>query len=328
MVFFPSFLSLRLPWTLVVILAVVTLREQGRAADRSILPLRSNDVVALVGSAALVAEQRSGELETALLRTHPELHLHVQNFAWEGDTASNQPREVNYPSLTRLLKEHHATITFVQFGQSEAIANPNGQAEFRRAYLRLLDELASVTPRLVLVTPTRLETLAPPLPPLALQNAELSRYVSVILEIATQRQLAIIDLYHLAPEKPLTTDGRQLSVDGRGTVALAFVRGILPPNAAALKTVPNDAARWFAQPELRTLREAVVEKNQLWFHYVRPTNWAFLAGDRTEQLSSRDHRDRSVRWFPAEMEQFIPLLHDAEHRLDRLSVIPSASETR
>ena len=57
----------------------------------------------------------------------------------------------------------------------------------------------------------------------------------------------------------------------------------------------------------------------MWKGYSRPTNWAFLAGDRTEQLSSRDHRDPKIRWFPAEMEQFVPLLQAADQKTDTLA---------
>ena len=44
-----------------------------------------------------------------------------------------------------------------------------------------------------------------------------------------------------------------------------------------------------------------------------------MAGDRTEQLSSRDHRDPKIRWFPAEMEQFVPLLQAADQKTDALA---------
>ncbi|HMO66627.1 MAG TPA: hypothetical protein PKE47_15630, partial [Verrucomicrobiota bacterium] len=66
-------------------------------------------------------------------------------------------------------------------------------------------------------------------------------------------------------------------------------------------------------------RQAVIAKNRLWHGYWRPANWAFLWGDRTEQPSSRDHRDRSVRWFPAEMEEFVPLIREAEARIESLA---------
>lgn len=62
------------------------------------------------------------------------------------------------------------------------------------------------------------------------------------------------------------------------------------------------------------LRDLIAAKNRLWFHYYRPQNWAFLAGDRTNQPSSRDHLDPSKRWFPEELEKFVPLIEakDAE----------------
>jgi len=55
-----------------------------------------------------------------------------------------------------------------------------------------------------------------------------------------------------------------------------------------------------------------VEKNQLWFDYWRPMNWAFLHGDRIEQPSSRDHRNPKIRWFPEELEKFWHLIEARE----------------
>lgn len=309
----------------------LTLSPTSFAIEAS-LPLRPNDVIALVGGAAIVAEQREGELETALLRTQPELHLRVRHLAWEGDTVSSRPREVNYPGLTHLLSQHHATITFVQFGQNEAFAGASGLASFRRDYARLLDELTTVTPRLVLMTPTRFESPGSPLPNLTTRNTDLAQYVAIIREIGAERRLPVIDLFTSLPSTPHTTDGRQLSAAGRAQVAVAVARGVLSADSPVHKALPTAAAAaattWFARPELRALRTAVVAKNQQWVHSVRPTNWAFLAGDRTEQLSSRDHRDRTIRWFPAEMEQFSPLLREAEARLDELAAHPPQPETR
>ena len=69
------------------------------------------------------------------------------------------------------------------------------------------------------------------------------------------------------------------------------------------------------KPEtIESIRALIAAKNRLWFHYYRPQNWAFLAGDRTNQPSSRDHIDRNKRWFPEELEKFVPLIDakDAE----------------
>ncbi len=67
--------------------------------------------------------------------------------------------------------------------------------------------------------------------------------------------------------------------------------------------------------EHEKMRQLIIEKNRLWYHYYRPSNWAFLAGDRTNQPSSRDHLDPSKRWFPAEMEQWIPLIDAKEQEI-------------
>ena len=63
----------------------------------------------------------------------------------------------------------------------------------------------------------------------------------------------------------------------------------------------------------------IVAKNRLWFDYWRVQNWAFLAGDRTNQPSSRDHLDPSKRWFPAEREEFLPLIEAKEKEIDALA---------
>lgn len=67
-----------------------------------------------------------------------------------------------------------------------------------------------------------------------------------------------------------------------------------------------------ATPDLVSL---VRKKNDLWFHYWRPQNWAFLHGDRTEQQSSRDHRDPKIRWFPEEMTRWLPLVAAREQEI-------------
>jgi hypothetical protein len=56
-------------------------------------------------------------------------------------------------------------------------------------------------------------------------------------------------------------------------------------------------------------------KNRLWDRYRRPQNWAFLAGDRTTQPSSRDHLDPTKRWFPEEMKEFTPLIEAKEREI-------------
>ena len=114
-----------------------------------------------------------------------------------------------------------------------------------------------------------------------------------------------IDLSHLTG---LADDGLQITDRGHAIIAAEFARqlGIDPAERQS--------------PAFERLRRAVVAKNRLWFNYWRPQNWAFLGGDRTSVPSSRDHRDPKVRWFPNEMEQFLPLISAKETEIRELAV--------
>ena len=86
---------------------------------------------------------------------------------------------------------------------------------------------------------------------------------------------------------------------------------------AVLRTELNAPGKQrVAESELRTL---IAAKNRFWFHYRRPQNWAFLAGDRVSQPSSRDYRDPSKRWFPGEMEQFLPRIAAKETEIWKMA---------
>ncbi len=68
------------------------------------------------------------------------------------------------------------------------------------------------------------------------------------------------------------------------------------------------------------LRELIVSKNQDFFNYWRPQNWAFLNGDLIDQPSSHRHDDFKMRWFPDEMKGFLPLISRKETRINKLSM--------
>ena len=60
------------------------------------------------------------------------------------------------------------------------------------------------------------------------------------------------------------------------------------------------------------VRQKILTKNQLWMRYWRPTNWAFLYGNRQFVESSRDHVNYKVRWFPAAVESIASPINQAE----------------
>ena len=84
------------------------------------------------------------------------------------------------------------------------------------------------------------------------------------------------------------------------------------------RSAEERASRKFSADEEK-LRQIIIAKNRLWFDYWRVQNWAFLAGDRTNQPSSREHLDPTRRWFPEEREKFLPLIEAKEREIDALA---------
>ena len=115
-----------------------------------------------------------------------------------------------------------------------------------------------------------------------------------------------------------------LNAHGQAVMASFIARELgAPPRNPVDPSDDSMEGRWSGPME--KLRLATVEKNRLWFDYWRPMNWAFLNGDRTEQPSSRDHLDPTQRWFPTEMERFVPLLYHAEIDINHLAAsLPSS----
>lgn len=260
--------------------------------------LQPHDVVAVLGGTRMVALEKGGYAESLLAAARPADQLRWRGLAWEGDTVFSRPRELNYPPLTQQLRAAGATVVLLQFGEMESLAGPRELPRFLEAYAHLLDEVNAVTPRQILLSPT--PTPGSPTNPDRL--TAIADYSAAIRTLASRRNIPYLDLQPSA--SPDTEDAR---------VGRALAEGLVGPVARSRSE--TDSRGRFVVPELEAVRQAVVARNRLWFDYTRPMNWAFLAGDRTEQPSSRDHRDRNIRWFPAEMEQFVPLIQQADEQI-------------
>lgn len=295
-----------------------------RAAEQiPVLPLRTNDVIAFIGGANMVALAQSGHLETLLTLQHPHHKLRFRSLAWEGDTVFAQPRDVNYPDLVTQLKQVGATVAFVQFGQMESLAGEAGLTNFVTAYEALLAKLWSATQHMILLTPHPVlsKQLDRPWDNNA-RHQDLIRYSREIHLLAkrsgaqsTMGFEALTAVASLASEG-FSEDGHLLDSQGLQSYSEFTVIHLLDGRLDV--KIESDS--------YRGLRSAITEKNRLWFDYARPSNWAFLAGDRTEQAFSRDYRDRNIRAFAQEMQQFLPLIADAEKRIDELAAKAAAEK--
>lgn len=306
-------------WAVLSWLILLALASPLVAAEDRALNLRTNDVVAFVGGTDVATARLTGHFETLLAVKFPGARF--RNLGWEGDTVFAQPRDVGFPPLADQIKRVGATVIFLQFGRAEALEGRKSAADFSTAYDRLIAGCLNQTPRLVLVTPAPFEKGEAPLPDLSLHNPALAAHAQVIRDIARRRDLPLVDLFSelggAAHQEPrLTDNGLELTSRGHAHVAATFARQLGFGDVAARAGDVSASGAW-SNSDLENLRTLALEKNRLWFNYWRPQNWAFLGGDRISQPSSRDHRDPKVRWFPAEMERYVPLIQVQEVEMER-----------
>ena len=262
--------------------------------------LRPDDTVVTLGGSNAEAMRHLGYLETSLQLAFPEARARFRNMAWQADTVFRQQRPRNFGDLPSRLRELEADVIFLQFGRAEAI-DGHSPGDFIKAYATFIDSLMPVTERLVLVLPFPFrEQVNEHLPHLLRHNDRLKEYVDLTRALAKSRGFLTVDLFatfqsQADAEGRLTADGVRLTDEGQRRVAKAVVEALRLP--------------WHENDELRA---DIVARNQLWHRYWRPTNWAFLRGNRTHVPSSRDHRNNSRRWFPAEIDALLPLIGKAD----------------
>ena len=121
------------------------------------------------------------------------------------------------------------------------------------------------------------------------------------------------------PDESTQRDGVHLSVSGHVGLALELKRSADVKEFGAEGIGYSKLDGMVFNRGLEPLRQLIIAKNRLWFDYWRVQNWAFLAGDRTNQPSSRDHLDPQKRWFPEERERFLPLIEAKEKEIDALA---------
>ena len=105
-------------------------------------------------------------LETAIHETHPTLKLKVRNLCWPGDTATTQPRPMNFADLEQHLTHVKADVIFASFGFNESFQGREGLAAFEQSlgsYLAGMRSRAfngSRSPKVVFISPIANENIA------------------------------------------------------------------------------------------------------------------------------------------------------------------------
>jgi hypothetical protein len=306
---------MRAPLALFLVLWCVL---SARAAEPFFKP---NDVIALIGGEDLVAASELGYFEMLLQRALPEHRLKVRSLAWEGDTVFEQNRDLNFPSWEEQLTKVGATVVICQFGQMESFAGRENIPDFVAEYEKLLARWSDAGKRRVLVLEPFAFAQREILPPaeqraweisaiLRDRNDVLAEYSAAARNVAERAGAAWAAVGEVQLRGGMIQrDGCHLTRGAQAVFALDLARKLQLDATATSRTTSAHSR----------LIQLIASKNRLWFDYWRVQNWAFLAGDRTTQPSSRDHLDPSKRWFPAEREEFLPLIETKEQDIWKIS---------
>lgn len=277
-----------------------------------------DETISFLGGTDFFDLDRDPFLETMAHLAWPDRILHFRNLAWQGDTIYYQARprffytQVGDPQ-TGSIPDHRertsAGIICIGFGKMESLEAGDSLEKFVAAYTEILNDLSALTGRLVLFAPTPFYATGPTAELAKERNERLEIYVQAIGNLAKTRGLLFVDLFHplLRENDPAcSSDGVHLSTLGQNRAAKLIANELKFPEA----TVKNATAA-------DSLHQAIERKNRLWQQYYRPTNWAFLFGDRQHVPASRDVENRDGRWFVREIDSLPGLIAETEADIHR-----------
>ncbi len=284
---------------------------------------QEGDRVVFLGGTLIEREQKYGYWELALTLLNQDKNVSFRNLGWSGDTVWCESRgsfdgpKKGYENTIALLKELKPTVIVICYGHVESFDGKAGVAKFTEGLEKLIDGVSVTKARMVLMTPTPFENVKP-LTDVETKNANLKLYATAMQAVAEKRKLGFVDLFSRLGRdtviafcgfggKPYTATENGLHLNSVG-----YLVTLLDLDIAI--SLPND-------PKLDDqLREAIIAKNELFFHRWRPQNQTYLFGFRKHEQGQN----------AKEIAEFDPLVEEMEKKIAQLraAVKPPAPSGR
>lgn len=247
------------------------------------LELKPGDHVSILGNTLADRMQHDGWLETYLYARFPKHNLVFRNLGFSGDELTTRLRSSNFGSPDQWLTKTQTDVIFAFFGYNESFAGQAGLEKFKADLDNFVKNTlkqkynGQTAPRLVLFSPIAHENLGDRnLPDGSANNKRLALYTAAMAEVAKANQVPFVDLFKASQElyskdeKPLTINGVHLNEHGNQQIALAIDAALFPKGP-----MPTRDAAHLAQ-----LRQAVVDKNFVWFNRYRTVDGYSIYGGR------------------------------------------------
>jgi putative heme-binding domain-containing protein len=301
----------------------VIVTAAARAADVT-FELKDGDRVVFIGDTLIEREQYSGWVEVMLTSRFADRAITFRNLGWSGDTpagdsrfglsllqAGREPADEGWTQLQKQIAEAKPTVAFIGYGMASSFEGESALAKFKSDYLRLLDAMEKSAPgvRVVLIAPLPHENLGAPWPNPAPHNVQLAAYARTIGEIATERRARFVPLFDLLRTRSatkLTDDGIHLTETG--------YRGVAEVLEDQLFGAANRGA-WRTSAQTEALRQAILRKNEWFFHRSRPANMAYIFGFRKREQGKN----------ATEVLQFDEFIAAEEKRIAQLRALQPAN---
>ncbi|MDG2381149.1 MAG: GDSL-type esterase/lipase family protein [Pirellulaceae bacterium] len=293
--------------------------------------VRSPDqTIVFLGGTSTVDRQTHGYLETLLSLSYADRSLRFRNLGWEADTVFRQQRPRFFYTTERFergVKDQRplvpADIVFLEFGQIESLDGLQRLDEFQAAYARIIEEVKARTAQVVIVSPAPFLPIGPAAQMAVRRNQVLAAYAQRIRQLAERFDCLLVDQFSefvsvdATDAQKLSSTGIRWTSYGQWMSALYITRQLSA--TSRLATGFDVVQQRFDNELAEVIRREVLAKNRLWFQQFRPTNWAFLYGNRQDTESSWDIGKKN-RWFPGEVEQLPEMIERAELRIRSLVV--------
>lgn len=201
---------------------------------------RNGDRVTLLGGTSIERMQQFGYFETLVTSSYPDLDLKFRNIGWSGDDVSGLARAVfgkqpdGFARLKHDLELTKPTVVIINYGANESFAGEQGVQSFLDGLEKIVSLVRELNARPILLSPSRLENLGPPLPDPENQNANIQLYVRALAAFAGKHEIAFIDFYRPLGDRAvndsatpairdrLTDNGRHFNAYGHWRTAMTL----------------------------------------------------------------------------------------------------------
>ena len=288
--------------------AMVVLLGSVNAAEPSRLELHKGDRIILIGNTLAERMQYYGHFETLLHRRFPDLELVFHNLGYSADELTLRPRQAHFNDHGHTLKDEKPDVLIAAFGFNESFAGLSGLSKFRNDLEKFIVESTTTkyngksAPKLVLLSPIAHEDLKNPhIIDGKKNNEDLKLYTAAMAELAAKHGVVFVNLFaptqHLyqSADHPLTINGVHLGDEGYKQLASVLDEALFgaPPSSA--------------KADMKSLYEAVQEKNLQFFYDYRAVNGCYIYGGRKAPFG--------IVNFPAEFAKLRKMIQNRERRI-------------